>query len=306
MTGEVRGRRGSRGAGIIGDRSHEQTGIDDPRETAVGVVHEGGDEAEPVVDGGRSKPRDRQGRWDPLGFDSGDTNLYRYVHNAPTTNSDPTGERYTPFEASFPWLRESLIRWHWAWDDKLVMDVPVHMVFDGAWKSPKEMMDFRSKFRDVVEQWFNNNPYRLYSSVQSRKRENPCGPLFKPFIYTTPYPLGVKPQLTITYSSDVWWQVWVQAIHGRSDPSHQRPNQFQVSHDSAYLNLYQDSVQGRRAPAVRLFAQVLGLEPTESPSDELMGGGEGYREYYFAPWGWRLDQISPGWGPWVAKKSNYS
>src|SRR5438046_4435459 len=35
------------------------------------------------------------GRWisqDPLGFDAGDSNLYRYVTNDPTTHSDPSGQ----------------------------------------------------------------------------------------------------------------------------------------------------------------------------------------------------------------------
>ena len=34
------------------------------------------------------------GRWlsqDPIGFDAGDGNLYRYVENAPTIEIDPTG-----------------------------------------------------------------------------------------------------------------------------------------------------------------------------------------------------------------------
>ena len=34
------------------------------------------------------------GRWisqDPLGFDAGDSNLYRYVNNAPTNATDPSG-----------------------------------------------------------------------------------------------------------------------------------------------------------------------------------------------------------------------
>jgi RHS repeat-associated protein len=35
-----------------------------------------------------------KGRWfstDPIGFDSGDVNLYRYVQNSPTTSMDPSG-----------------------------------------------------------------------------------------------------------------------------------------------------------------------------------------------------------------------
>src|SRR5262249_27580244 len=36
----------------------------------------------------------KTGRWtsqDPLGFDAGDSNLYRYVRNAPAANPDPSG-----------------------------------------------------------------------------------------------------------------------------------------------------------------------------------------------------------------------
>jgi RHS repeat-associated protein len=41
-------------------------------------------------------------RWmsqDPLGFDAGDSNLYRYVNNTPTTNTDPTGLQATQPES---------------------------------------------------------------------------------------------------------------------------------------------------------------------------------------------------------------
>jgi RHS repeat-associated protein len=41
------------------------------------------------------------GRWisqDPLGFDAGDSNLYRYVNNAPTNETDPSGEIANPPE----------------------------------------------------------------------------------------------------------------------------------------------------------------------------------------------------------------
>ena len=33
---------------------------------------------------------------DPLGFDAGDSNLYRYVNNAPTNHTDPSGEAMSP------------------------------------------------------------------------------------------------------------------------------------------------------------------------------------------------------------------
>src|SRR5262245_48387443 len=36
----------------------------------------------------------KTGRWltqDPLGFDAGDSNLYRYVHNRPVDGTDPSG-----------------------------------------------------------------------------------------------------------------------------------------------------------------------------------------------------------------------
>jgi RHS repeat-associated protein len=39
------------------------------------------------------------GRWisqDPLGFDAGDSNLYRYVTNRPTGATDPSGLQKTP------------------------------------------------------------------------------------------------------------------------------------------------------------------------------------------------------------------
>src|SRR5262249_49496098 len=39
------------------------------------------------------------GRWisqDPLGFDAGDSNLYRYVNNRPTQYTDPTGKAELP------------------------------------------------------------------------------------------------------------------------------------------------------------------------------------------------------------------
>ena len=49
------------------------------------------------------------GRWisqDPIGFDAGDGNLYRYVKNGPVFATDPTGEvPAVPTKAStFPWL----------------------------------------------------------------------------------------------------------------------------------------------------------------------------------------------------------
>lgn len=42
----------------------------------------------------------KTGRWvsqDPLGFDAGDSNLYRYVKNLPTQSTDPTGLQEAPW-----------------------------------------------------------------------------------------------------------------------------------------------------------------------------------------------------------------
>src|SRR5215470_16797565 len=44
------------------------------------------------------------GRWtsqDPLGFDAGDSNLYRYAGNNPTNRSDPSGW-YSPLRDPLP------------------------------------------------------------------------------------------------------------------------------------------------------------------------------------------------------------
>src|SRR6516225_109673 len=43
---------------------------------------------------------------DPLGFDAGDSNLYRYVNNEPTSISDPTGQEPDFVESSVRrWLK---------------------------------------------------------------------------------------------------------------------------------------------------------------------------------------------------------
>jgi RHS repeat-associated protein len=54
------------------------------------------------------------GRWisqDPLGFDAGDSNLYRYVRDAPTNATDPTGEQFgstTQGPQIPPWASKAL------------------------------------------------------------------------------------------------------------------------------------------------------------------------------------------------------
>src|SRR5205823_6969245 len=47
------------------------------------------------------------GRWisqDPLGFDAGDSNLYRYVNNRPVNTTDPSGKL-------FEWVRNLVDGW---------------------------------------------------------------------------------------------------------------------------------------------------------------------------------------------------
>ena len=47
------------------------------------------------------------GRWlseDPLGFDAGDGNLYRYIANDPTNATDPSGQILNSSTARRQWL----------------------------------------------------------------------------------------------------------------------------------------------------------------------------------------------------------
>jgi RHS repeat-associated protein len=64
------------------------------------------------------------GRWvsqDPIGFDAGDSNLYRYLENNPTNGTDPTGlDRYLIYDSSGQVSHASvgvdtwqLKRWRW-------------------------------------------------------------------------------------------------------------------------------------------------------------------------------------------------
>jgi RHS repeat-associated protein len=73
----------------------------------------------------------RTGRWisqDPLGFDAGDSNLYRYVTNAPTSATDPSGLQEF-------WRRSSAGPWHWS-DFTATFGIGWNL---GAWDDQKKL-----------------------------------------------------------------------------------------------------------------------------------------------------------------------
>jgi RHS repeat-associated protein len=71
---------------------------------------------------------------DPVGFSAGDPNLYRYVYNAPTNNSDPTGLRVLP-----PPLPPVIPFLQWLFScpsptiKKIIADPTVDKAFGEAW-----------------------------------------------------------------------------------------------------------------------------------------------------------------------------
>jgi RHS repeat-associated protein len=84
------------------------------------------------------------GRWesqDPLGFDAGDSNLYRYVNNRPTDDLDPSGNSEQAGEAAQPFQ---------------IFSLPLknfEMKFSAAPKLPSNLSEFSSGgFQDLVKQ----------------------------------------------------------------------------------------------------------------------------------------------------------
>jgi RHS repeat-associated protein len=65
----------------------------------------------------------KTGRWlseDPIGFEAGDANLYRYVGNSPTNGMDPTGTAIFVYPEQKPWPRPGwLPGWvPWPYDEE--------------------------------------------------------------------------------------------------------------------------------------------------------------------------------------------
>src|SRR5207302_3532144 len=62
-------------------------------------------------------------RWmseDPIGFNGGDSNLYRYVHNAPTNSTDPSGlDEIIIRGTDVIWNVEKKGAWRMSWDPDL-------------------------------------------------------------------------------------------------------------------------------------------------------------------------------------------
>jgi RHS repeat-associated protein len=84
----------------FGDRASE-TGTGGDRYGYTGREHDSG-----TGQRGHRRRYTFLGRWtqlDPIGFAAGDSNLYRYVANAPHEWSDPTGALQEPSRPSMPW-----------------------------------------------------------------------------------------------------------------------------------------------------------------------------------------------------------
>jgi len=92
---------------------------------------------------------------DPIGFDGGDVNLYKYASNDPTTYIDPRGLKEYKFDKEKCILEVTLI-----WTIKFVND------YSGNW-SEREKESWRSVAEGEVESYFNNSGFRCYPILQS-------------------------------------------------------------------------------------------------------------------------------------------
>src|ERR1019366_3426819 len=87
------------------------------------------------------------GRWisqDPLGFDAGDSNLYRYVNNGPTDAADPSGLELVAGSTA------TANRWKQIYSDYLGVTIKANQASSGIW-----VFDFYSKNRATIEAKIN-------------------------------------------------------------------------------------------------------------------------------------------------------
>jgi RHS repeat-associated protein len=105
------------------------------------------------------------GRWmsqDPMGFDAGDSNLYRYVNNRPTTGTDPSGlsdlSRQTLPDGTVHLYYESA----WTGTDFIgTLDRSSSMVIRGNYAVPYDIVEKRAKAwtgaAPTTNAWFQQN-----------------------------------------------------------------------------------------------------------------------------------------------------
>ena len=112
------------------------------------------------------------GRWlsqDPLGFDAGDSNLYRYVNNSPMDATDPSGL-----------FQYEIVRDNRKKVDVVQLNVAVSYDFSKMNWDQRKQTQFEVNFTNAVEGWWNNSPYVIKSSKQGN-----------------PWPDGLVPRINI-------------------------------------------------------------------------------------------------------------
>jgi RHS repeat-associated protein len=85
------------------------------------------------------------GRWisqDPMGFDAGDSNLYRYVHNAPTTHDDPSGEFVLNGPASTYLDNPNLL----TGKDLRYIDSVISSIGSNIWEASSQLRSYQSSY----------------------------------------------------------------------------------------------------------------------------------------------------------------
>jgi RHS repeat-associated protein len=251
-------------------------------------------------------------RWlgeDPLGFEAGDANLYRYVGNQVTLAVDANGLKFQPVKAN-----------------KLVLQVQVQFKFNGEWT--KMRMDrFRRQYTQEVEKIWNEHPFQLVSA----------NPKCKP----------IKPEIKIDSVNAIadpahGYVVDVKAGDGGGVKAHTfilRKLSFVTESDAAVVNYQFASSKGSKGKTsqntlAHEFGHLLGLrhpgakipndyddplrtgtikeEPGTNPNDNrpaaydydpyaLMGLGNEMRGSYFVQWREHLNKIQPSNAPWKVK-----